>query len=47
MAIYDNLLEELRTENSDLDAIEKKVTELEEQRALEEKEIEEKCGKRE
>lgn len=35
------LLEELRTENSDLDAIEKKVTELEEQRALEEKEIEE------
>lgn len=41
MAIYDNLLEELRTENSDLDAIEKKVTELEEQRALEEKEIEE------
>lgn len=35
------LLEELRTENSDLDAIEKKVTELEEQRALEEKAIEE------
>lgn len=35
------LLEELRSENCDLDAIEKKVTELEEQRALEEKEIEE------
>lgn len=35
------LLEELRTENSDLDSIEKKVTELEEQRALEEKAIEE------